>query len=224
MKQYRRVIMKRIKIINDMLESGVVAVIRAESKDEAIKVIDAVKKGGIKSLEITMTVPGAIDIIKELSEIYKDEDVIIGAGTVLDPETARACILAGAKYIVSPTFSAETVKLCNRYRVPVMPGVMTVKEVVEALELGVEVLKVFPGGAFGPSIIKDFKGPIPQGNFMPTGGVSLDNVKDWIKAGAVAVGTGSSLTAGAKTGNYDLVTETAAEFVEEVRKARAALK
>lgn len=212
--------MKRIETIQRIIEAGVVAVIRAESKEQGIKVIDAVKKGGIKALEITMTVPGAVDIIKEISDIYKDEDVIIGAGTVLDPETARACILAGARYIVSPCLNIETIKLCNRYRIPIMPGIMTVKEAVEALEYGVEILKVFPGNAYGPSIISSFKGPIPQGNFMPTGGVKLDNIKDWIKAGAVAVGTGSDLTKGAKTGNYELVTETAAKFIEEVRKAR----
>lgn len=215
--------MKRIETIQKIVDCGVVAVIRAESKEQAIKIINAVKKGGIKALEITMTVPGAVDIIKELSEIYKDEEVIIGAGTVLDPETARACILAGAKYIVSPCLSVETVKLCNRYRIPVMPGVMTVKEVVEALEYGAEILKIFPGNAFGPSIISAFKGPMPQANFMPTGGVNLENIKDWIKAGAIAVGTGGELTKGAKTGDYELVTQTAVAFVEEVRKARESL-
>jgi 2-dehydro-3-deoxyphosphogluconate aldolase / (4S)-4-hydroxy-2-oxoglutarate aldolase len=213
--------MKRMEIVKKISEYGIVAVIRATSKEEGIKITEAVKKGGIKALEVTMTVPGAVEIIKELSEIYKDdEEVIIGAGTVLDPETARACILAGAKYIVSPSLNPETVKLCNRYRVAIMPGIMTVKEAVEALELGVEVLKVFPGNAFGPSIISSLKGPLPQGNFMPTGGVNLDNVKDWIKAGAIAVGTGGDLTKGAKTGDYELVTETAAKFVEAVRKAR----
>jgi 2-dehydro-3-deoxyphosphogluconate aldolase / (4S)-4-hydroxy-2-oxoglutarate aldolase len=212
--------MKRLETIKRIAEGGVVAVIRAESKEQGIKIVDAVKKGGIKALEITMTVPGAVDIIKELSEVYKDEDVIIGAGTVLDSETARACILAGAKYIVSPCLNAEVIKLCNRYRIPVMPGIMTVKEAVEALELGAEVLKVFPGNAFGPSIISSFKGPLPQANFMPTGGVNLDNIKDWIKAGAVAVGTGSDLTKGAKTGDYESITETAAKFVAEVKKAR----
>ena len=213
--------MKRIETIKKLSEYGLVAVIRANSKEEGIKIVEAVKKGGIKALEITMTVPGALDIIKELSEIYKDDkEILIGAGTVLDPETARACILAGAKYIVSPSLNPETVKLCNRYRIAIMTGIMTVKEAVEALELGVEILKVFPGNAFGPSIISSFKGPIPQGNFMPTGGVNLDNVKDWIKAGAIAVGTGSDLTKGASTGNYDLVTETAAKFVEAVRAAR----
>jgi len=213
--------MKRLEMIKKISEAGIVAVIRANSKEEGVKIVEAVKKGGIKALEITMTVPGAVDIIKELTEIYKDdEDMLIGAGTVLDPETARACILAGAKYIVSPSLNVETVKLCNRYRIAVMPGVMTVKEAVEALELGVEIIKVFPGNVFGPSIISSFKGPLPQANFMPTGGVSLDNVKDWIKAGAIAVGTGGDLTKGAKTGNYELITETAAKFVDAVRKAR----
>ncbi|GKU26602.1 bifunctional 4-hydroxy-2-oxoglutarate aldolase/2-dehydro-3-deoxy-phosphogluconate aldolase [Clostridium folliculivorans] len=213
--------MQRLETIKKLSEYGLVAVIRANSKEEGIKIVEAVKKGGIKALEITMTVPGALDIIKELSDIYKDDkEILIGAGTVLDPETARACILAGAKYIVSPSLNPETVKLCNRYRIAIMTGIMTVKEAVEALELGVEILKVFPGNAFGPSIISSFKGPLPQGNFMPTGGVNLDNVKDWIKAGAVAVGTGSDLTKGASTGNYDLVTETAAKFVEAVRTAR----
>ncbi|QUI22787.1 bifunctional 4-hydroxy-2-oxoglutarate aldolase/2-dehydro-3-deoxy-phosphogluconate aldolase [Vallitalea pronyensis] len=216
--------MKRMKTIMDIVDSGVVAVIRAESKEEGMKIIEAVKKGGIKALEITMTVPGAVDIIKELTQLYKDEDVIIGAGTVLDPETARACILAGAKYIVSSSLNLDTVKLCNRYRVPIMPGIMTPAEALKALEAGVEVLKVFPGNAFGPSIIKAFKGPMPQGNYMPTGGVSLDNVHEWIEAGAVAVGTGSVLTKGAKTGDYELVTETAKKFVDAVKQARANLK
>ena len=212
--------MKRLETIKQITDCGVVAVIRAESKEEGMKIVDAVKKGGIKALEITMTVPGAVDIIKELSEVYKNEDVIIGAGTVLDPETARLCILAGAKYIVSPSLNVETVKLCNRYRIPIMPGIMTVKEAIEAMEYGVEIVKVFPGNAFGPSIISAFKGPLPQCNFMPTGGVSLDNAKDWIKAGAVAVGTGGDLTKGAKSGNYELVTETAKKFVDAVKAAR----
>jgi len=210
--------MRRLQIVKKISEYGIVAVIRATSEEECVKIIEAVKKGGIKAIEITMTVPGAVDIIKELSKIYKDdEEVLIGAGTVLDPETARACILAGAKYIISPSLNPETVKLCNRYRVAIIPGVMTVKESIEALELGVEILKVFPGNAFGPSIISSLKGPLPQANFMPTGGISLGNVKEWIKAGAVAVGTGGDLTRGAKSGNYELVTETATRFVEAVR-------
>jgi len=212
--------MERIKTIMKIADEGVVAVIRAESKEKGLKIVDAIKKGGIKTLEVTMTVPGAVDIIKEITDHYKNEDVLIGAGTVLDPETARACILAGAKYIVSPSINPDTIRLCNRYRITVMPGVMTAKEAIEALELGADIIKVFPGSAFGPDIIKAFKGPIPQGNFMPTGGVSLSNVKDWIKAGAVAVGTGGDLTRGAKTGDYALVTETAAAFVEAIKSAR----
>jgi len=212
---------KKHDTVSAIIESGVVAVVRAESKDQGVKIIEACKAGGIKALEITLTVPGAIDIIKDLVELYKDEDVIIGAGTVLDPESARACILAGAKYVVSPCFDEATVKMCNRYAIPIMPGVMTPKEVVAALELGVDILKVFPGNAFGPSIIGAFKGPIPQGNYMPTGGVSLDNVAEWIDKGAIAVGAGSVLTKGAKTGDYALVEKTARQFVEAVKAARA---
>lgn len=212
--------MNRVRTIMKLAQQGVVAVIRADSKEQGLKIVDAVKKGGIKMLEITMTVPGAIDIIKELAEHYKNEDVVIGAGTVLDAETARACILAGAKYIVSPSFNADVIKLCNRYRILVMPGAMTVKEAVEGLEAGAEIIKIFPGSVFGPQIIKAFKGPIPQGNFMPTGGVNLGNVKEWIKSGAIAVGTGGDLTKGAKTGDYELVTETAKKFVQAVKEAK----
>lgn len=216
--------MKRLETIKKLSGYGLVAVIRATSKEQGIKIIEAVKNGGIKALEITMTVPGAIEIIKELCDIYKDDtEMIIGAGTVLDPETARACILAGAQFIVSPSLNPETIKLCNRYRIPTMPGVMTVTETVQALELGCEIIKVFPGNAFGPSIIKSFKGPLPQANFMPSGGVSLDNINDWIKAGAVAVSTGSDLTKGADNGDYKLVTETAAKFVNAVKKSKISL-
>lgn len=213
--------MEKTELLSKMKQEGIVAVVRAENKEKGEKVIDAIVKGGINFIEITMTVPGAVDIIKELSEKYKDDEkIVIGAGTVLDPETARMVILAGAKFVVSPSLNPETVKLCNRYRIPVMPGIMTVKEAVEALELGVDILKVFPGNAFGPSIISAFKGPLPQAQFMPTGGVSVDNVDKWFKAGVVAVGTGSNLTAGAKTGDYDAVTQMAEEFVAAVKKAR----
>lgn len=210
--------MKRLETIKKISDLGIVAVVRTETKEQGIKIVDAIKKGGIKAIEITMTVPGAIDVIKEISESYKNEDILIGAGTVLDPETARACMLAGAQYIISPNLNIETIKICNRYRVPSIPGVMTVKEAIEAMEYGCEILKLFPGSAFGPSIIKAFRGPLPQANFMPTGGVSIDNVKDWFEAGAVAIATGSNLTKGAKSGDYDLVTQTAKKFVEEVAK------
>lgn len=212
--------MKRMETLKKLADGGIIAVIRAESAEQGLKIAEAVRAGGIHALEITMTVPGAIEIIKALAEKYKGTDVIVGAGTVLDPETARLCILAGAEYIVSPSLNPETVRLCNRYRIPIMPGIMTMKEAIEALELGVEICKVFPGSAFGPSVISAFKAPLPQGNFMPTGGVNLENVRDWISAGAVAVGTGSELTRGAKSGDYAQVTEMAGKFVEAVRQAR----
>lgn len=213
--------MEKTELLSRMKKEGIVAVVRAENKEKGEKVIDAIVKGGINFIEITMTVPGAVDIIKELSEKYKDDEkIVIGAGTVLDPETARMVILAGAQFVVSPSLNVDTVKLCNRYRIPVMPGIMTVKEAIEALELGVDILKVFPGNAFGPSIISSFKGPLSQAQFMPTGGVAVDNVEKWFKAGVVAVGTGSNLTAGAKTGDYEAVTKMAEEFVTAVKKAR----
>lgn len=210
--------MKRVETIRKISELGIVAVVRTESKEQGIKIVDAIKKGGIKTIEISMTVPGAIDIIKEIAESYKDEDILIGAGTVLDPETARLCIMAGAQYIISPNLNVETLKTCNRYRIPAMPGVMTVNEAIEAMEYGADILKLFPGSAFGPSIIKAFKGPLPYANFMPTGGVDVSNVKDWFEAGAIAVATGSNLTKGAKTGDYESITRTAEKFVEEVKK------
>lgn len=213
--------MDKIDVITKLKKEKLVAVVRAESKQQGEKIIDAIVKGGINFIEITMTVPGAIDVIKELSMKYSNSDnIVIGAGTVLDPETARMAILAGAKYIVSPALNIDTIKMCNRYGVAVIPGIMTVKEAVEALEMGVDLLKVFPGNAFGPSIIKAFKGPLPQANFMPTGGVDIDNVDKWLKAGAVALGTGSNLTAGAKTGDYELVTKTAEKFVQAVKKVQ----
>ena len=213
--------MKRMAIVNQIIEYGVVAVIRGDSKDQAIKTVEAVKAGGIKVMEVTMTVPGAVDIIKELCELNKDHEIIIGAGTVLDAETARACILAGAEFIVSPYMNLDVVRMCNRYRIAVMPAATTVRDAIEGLEAGAEIIKIFPAGLFGPSIISNFKGPLPQGNYMPTGGVTVDNLKDWIKAGAVAVGIGSDLSKGAKTGDYELVKRTAEQFVSELKKARA---
>ncbi len=212
--------MKRIEIIRRIVNTGIVAVVRTETKEQGIRIVDAIKEGGIDIIEITMTVPGALNIITEISNTYSDGDVLIGAGTVLDPETARACMLAGAQYIISPNLNIETLKMCNRYRVSVIPGVMTVKEALEAMEYGTEILKLFPGSAFKPSIIKAFKGPLPYANFMPTGGVDINNVKDWFEAGAVAIATGSNLTKGAQTGDYKLITRAAKEFVLEVKKCK----
>lgn len=213
--------MKKEEVILKMKQDCLVAVVRAESKEQGEKIIDAIIAGGINFIEITMTVPGAIDIIKAMCEKYQDNgNVVIGAGTVLDSETARAVILAGANFVVSPGLDVETIKLCNRYRVPIIPGVLTPTEAITALAAGCDIIKVFPGNLVGPSAISSLKGPLPQGEFMPSGGVDVPNVADWLNAGACSVGTGSSLTKGAKTGNYDAITAKAKEFVDAVAAAR----
>ena len=211
-------------VLTKIADSGVVAVVRAENGEKAKKIADACLEGGVPAIELTFTVPFAHKVIEDLAKEYQNGEMILGAGTVMDPETARIAILSGAQYVVSPYFNAETVKLCNRYRVPCMPGAMTIKEVVEAMEAGADIVKVFPGEAFGPKILKAIKGPIPQAKMMPTGGVDVNNVAEWIKAGAVAVGAGGALTAGAKTGDFDKITETAKKFVENIRIARENLK
>lgn len=212
--------MDKEQILSKIVEGGLVAVVRAESSEQALKIADACMKGGVAAIEITFTVPGAADVISELAKVYSNGEILLGAGTVMDAETARTAILAGAQYVVSPYLNVETVKLCNRYRVPCMPGAMTIKEVVEAMEAGADIIKIFPGELFGPQIIKAILGPIPYAKLMPTGGVSLDNVEEWIKAGAVAVGVGSALTKGAKTGDYEAITRTAQEFIARIRAAR----
>jgi 2-dehydro-3-deoxyphosphogluconate aldolase/(4S)-4-hydroxy-2-oxoglutarate aldolase len=187
----------KLKVLSRILDAGLVAVVRAENSDQALRVAEAVQAGGCPAIEITFTVPGAHRVIEDLAARYSPDEMIIGAGTVLDPETARIAILSGASYVVSPSLNTETLRLCHRYQVPVMPGAMTIREVIEAMEAGADVVKLFPGEAFGPGMIKSIRGPLPQAPLMPTGGVSVDNVGEWIKAGAVAVGAGSTLTAGA---------------------------
>lgn len=213
--------MKKEQIITRIRETGLVAVVRAESEDKAVRITEACLEGGVPAIEITFTVPGAHKVIESLSKRFTQEQIILGAGTVLDPETARIAILSGAQYVVSPSFNAETVKLCNRYRIACMPGAMTIREVIECLEAGADIVKVFPGELFGPQIIKAIKGPVPQAELMPTGGVTIENAAEWIKAGAVALGAGSSLTAGAKSGNYSSITETAKVFIQKIKEARA---
>ncbi len=212
--------MDKEKVITKICDAGIVAVVRAENAEKAMRITDACIEGGVAAIELTFTVPGAHRVIETLASKYTSDQIILGAGTVMDPETARTAILSGAEYIVSPYFNLDTVKLCNRYRVPCMPGAMTIKEVVEAMEAGADIVKIFPGEAFGPKIIKAIKGPIPYAKMMPTGGVSVDNVGEWIKAGAVAVGAGGALTAGAKTGDYASITATGKEFVKRIREAR----
>lgn len=214
--------MDKQTVLQKLQECGIVAVVRGNSVEEAIAITDACVAGGVTAIELTFTVPHADKVIAELCERYQDNpDVLIGAGTVLDPETARAAMLAGAQYIVSPSLNIETLHLCNCYAVPMIPGVMTIREALMALENGADILKVFPADLFGPKIIKDILGPIPHAKLMPTGGVHADNVAEWIHAGAVAVGAGGSLTAGAKTGDYAAITETAKKFKANILAARA---
>ncbi|WP_213471653.1 bifunctional 2-keto-4-hydroxyglutarate aldolase/2-keto-3-deoxy-6-phosphogluconate aldolase [Paenibacillus dendritiformis] len=219
--------MKKMQLIQKIVQEGVVAVLRGETAEEVVAMAEEAIRGGIKVIEITMTVPLALKAIEKLAQKYKwnssDESAyaIIGAGTVLDAETACAAILSGAQFVVSPFLSAETVTLCNRYRVPVMPGTMTIKEMNEALELGADIVKLFPGNLYEPSIIKAIKGPLPQANIMPTGGVSLDNLGEWIKAGAAAVGIGSDLTNEAvKNKDLSLIRKKAAAYVHAYRQAK----
>lgn len=212
--------MRKRDILTKIEESGLVAVVRADDADQAKRITEAAMNGGVASVEITYTVPGATDVIKELSAAFGD-DLVVGAGTVLDGETARIAILAGAKYVVSPYLDEDTARMCNRYQIPYMPGVMTLKDVVRGLECGAELLKVFPGELMGPNVIKAIKGPIPQANLMPTGGVSVDNVADWIRAGAVAVGAGSSLIGKPEVDGYGKITETAKQFMEQIKLARS---
>jgi 2-dehydro-3-deoxyphosphogluconate aldolase / (4S)-4-hydroxy-2-oxoglutarate aldolase len=215
--------MKKLTILSKLTECGVVAVVRADSKEEAVKISEACVEGGIQGIEVTFTVQGADEVIKELASVYKDDqNVVIGAGTVLDATTARIAILAGAEFVVSPAFDEETAKLCNLYQVPYMPGCMTITEIKRALESGVDIVKLFPGNAFGPDFVKSVKAPLPQVNIMPTGGVDLNNVEQWIKNGCVAVGVGGNLIAPAKTGEYEKITEYAKQYVAKVQAAREA--
>mgnify|MGYP001809960258 FL=1 len=213
--------MKKEEVITRIRSAGLVAVIRADSTDQAIRITEACLEGGAGSIEITFTIPQAHVVIRELRKRFTDDQCLLGAGSVLDPETARIAILEGSSYVVAPCLNVDTVRLCNRYRVPCMPGAGTVAEVVACMEAGADIVKVFPGELYGPAFIKGIKGPIPQAEMMPTGGVSLENCAEWIKAGAVAVGVGGQLTGGAKTGDYALITKTAKEFVAAINAARS---
>jgi 2-dehydro-3-deoxyphosphogluconate aldolase/(4S)-4-hydroxy-2-oxoglutarate aldolase len=210
----------RWEIPGRIVASGLVAVVRAETADEAACIADACAQGGVAAIEITFTVPGAAAVIESLAKIYESGGILIGAGTVLDPETARIAILAGAQYVVSPALCRETARLCNRYQIPYMPGAGTIRDVIEAMESGADVIKLFPGEVLGPAFVKAVKGPLPQASLMPTGGVSLENVEEWIRAGVVAVGVGGSLTRGAKDGDFGSITARARQFIEKIRRAR----
>lgn len=207
--------MKKINILTRVVESGVVAVIRAESAAKAIEMSAACISGGIKAIEITFTVPGADTILRSMKAEFGDQ-IVLGAGTVLDSETARLAILAGAEFVVSPAFDADAAKLCNRYAIPYMPGCMTITEMIKASEAGVDIIKLFPGSNFGPDFIKAVKGPLPHLSIMPTGGVDLSNANDWIKNGAIAVGVGGGLT----KGSAEEIKARSEKYVQIVKEAR----
>ncbi len=205
--------------------TGIVPVVRAGSAEEALAVVDAIRAGGVDVIEVTMTVPGAVEVIRELSRRYGDE-VVLGAGTVLDAETARACMLAGARFVVSPIVDPPTLACCRTYGVPAMAGALTPTEVVQAWRAGSAIVKVFPCSAVGgASYLKALKAPLPQIELMPTGGVSVATVADFIKAGAAAVGAGADLVDVAKVraGQGAAVTEKARQYVAAVKAARAEL-
>jgi len=214
--------MLKLKVLRKVLDSGLVAIVRTDSPDQAARIADACAEGGVAALEITFTVPGAAEVISDLAKRYRPEQIVIGAGTVLDPETARIAILAGAQFLVSPSVNPETARLANRYQVPYMPGADNVRAVVEAMECGADIIKVFPGETLGPQFIKAVKAPLPQASLMPTGGVSIENASTWIRAGAVALGVGGNLIAGAKSGDFASITALARRFIEAIREARSA--
>ncbi|MEG0628781.1 MAG: bifunctional 2-keto-4-hydroxyglutarate aldolase/2-keto-3-deoxy-6-phosphogluconate aldolase [Enterococcus sp.] len=211
--------MKKNKILARLEAAGVVAVIRENNTESALKAAQAVVEGGIHGLEVTFSVPNADQVIAKLKEIYQAEQaVVVGAGTVLDAVTARLAIMAGAEFVVSPSFDQATAELCNIYQVPYLPGCMTITEMQRAMMSGAEVVKLFPANNFDPQFIKSVQAPLPQINLMPTGGINLANLSDWKQAGAVMVGVGGNLFKGVADQEYEKVTETAREYMVKWRE------
>ncbi len=213
--------MKKIEVLKSLKECGVVVVVRGNTKEIGINIAKSCINAGVKGIEVTYTNKFANDIIRELSDEYENQqDIVIGAGTVLDPETARMAILNGAEYIVSPSFNPKTAQLCNRYKVPYIPGVMTINEIILAHENGVDIVKLFPGSAFGPEYIKAIKGPIPYANIMVTGGVNIDNIDEWIKSGVDLIGIGGELNTLGGQGMFDEVECICNKYIEKLNKIR----
>jgi 2-dehydro-3-deoxyphosphogluconate aldolase/(4S)-4-hydroxy-2-oxoglutarate aldolase len=201
---------------------GVVAVIRLKDPGKLRAVVDAMTEGGVRALEVTMTVPGAVDLIRTLAATLPD-GFLLGAGTVIDPATARAVIDAGARFVVGPVFRPDVIAACHEHDVPVMPGCFSPTEILAAHECGADIIKVFPATMLGPQFLKDVRAPLPQVKLMPTGGVTLDNAGDWIRAGAVAVGLGSSLldAKAIESNRFDVITANARKVVANIAAARA---
>jgi 2-dehydro-3-deoxyphosphogluconate aldolase/(4S)-4-hydroxy-2-oxoglutarate aldolase len=203
-------------------KAGVIAIMRARSSEQLLRAADAIREGGVCAIEVTMTTPGALSVIEQAAAKY-DRDVLFGAGTVLDSESARAAISAGAQFIVGPSFNTAVVETCRRYSIPVIPGAYTPTEILAAWECGADLVKVFPASVGGPALIKALKAPLPQVEVVPVGGVNLDTAAEFIQAGAAAVGVGSSLVNQEllEAKDFGTLTDRARRFVEEVVRGRA---
>jgi 2-dehydro-3-deoxyphosphogluconate aldolase/(4S)-4-hydroxy-2-oxoglutarate aldolase len=213
--------MRREQIVERMREIGLVPVLRAESEEQALAIAAAIADGGVTVLEITMTVPGAIRVMARLTK--ERPDILIGAGTVLDAETARMCMLEGAQFVVSPALNLKTIEMCHRYSIPVLPGALTPTEVVTAWQAGADVIKIFPASALGGAkYLKSLKAPLPQVEMIPTGGVSLASAREFLEAGSFALGVGADLvdTKAIAAGQPEKITESAKKYLEIVREFR----
>ncbi len=209
--------MDRDRVLDIILSSKVIAVIRMSDTDKLAKVTEAIKQGGVRALEITMTTPAAIEIIAAMAK-RKTADVLVGAGTVLDPETAAQAIHAGADFVVSPVTNFEMIRVCRRYDTFVAPGAFTPTEILAAWERGADVVKVFPATSVGPKYFKDIKGPLPQVRLMPTGGVSIENAREFIANGACCVAIGTALLdkKAIQAENWDVLTQKAKALVDSL--------
>jgi 2-dehydro-3-deoxyphosphogluconate aldolase/(4S)-4-hydroxy-2-oxoglutarate aldolase len=213
--------MDKARVLAELKAIGLVPVLRAESVDQALALAEAIAAGGVTVLEITMTVPGAMQVMRKLAETRPD--ILIGAGTVLDAETARMCILEGAQFVVSPALNIKTIEMCHRYSVAVLPGALTPTEIVNAWQVGADVVKVFPASAMGGApYLKSIKAPLPQVELIPTGGVSLATAEDFLKAGAFALGVGADLVdpKAMAEGRPEAITESARKYLAIVKKFR----
>ena len=211
--------------LRQVLDCGIVAVVRSQDSQQLVEVVRALADGGVTVAEITMTVPGALDIIKAARSALGDR-VLLGAGTILDPETCRMAILAGAEYIVAPTVNLDVIRLCQRYDKLVMPGAFTPTEILAAWEAGADIVKVFPADVVGPVFFKAIKGPLPQIRVMPTGGVDLTTAAAFLKAGACCLGIGGQLVepAAVAARNFTRIRDLAQQYVAIVKETRAAMK
>ncbi len=213
--------MNRAEKLQLIRDTGIIAIMRAASSNQLIAAAEAIRQGGVRAIEVTMTTPGALGVIAEASQKYGDE-VLFGAGTVLDPETARAAILAGAGFIVAPNLDLSVVALCHRYSIPVMPGCFSPTEIVTAWQAGADMVKLFPAEIGGPAFVKALKAPLPQVEIVPVGGVDLNTAAEFVRSGAAALGVGSSLINQKLLDSGDLaeLTRRAAAFVEAVQRGR----